>query len=158
MEVPLVKLSNGRTMPAVGFGTWRCDPDKLAEAVATALRAGVRHIDTAGIYRNEGLLGKEIAAAIRDGVLTREELFVASKLGMTQVRGDAAYATARPALYIVALHVPAIGLPWYPRCADVAGQGGAGHLVQPGGPRHRLPGPLHDGEPAADALPRMDGR
>jgi diketogulonate reductase-like aldo/keto reductase len=58
MEVPLVKLSNGRTMPAVGFGTWRCDPDKLAEVVATALRAGVRHIDTAGIYRNEGRWAK----------------------------------------------------------------------------------------------------
>ena len=68
-------------MPTVGFGTWRCDPDKLSGAVATALRAGVRHIDTAGIYKNEGLLGGVIRAAIEEGVCTREELFITSKLG-----------------------------------------------------------------------------
>lgn len=81
MACPLVPLSNGQKMPAVGFGTWRCDPDKLGEAVATALRSGVRHIDTAGIYRNEGLLGSVIRTAIDEGVCTREELFITSKLG-----------------------------------------------------------------------------
>ena len=81
MACPLVPLSNGRTMPSVGFGTWRCDPDKLAETVLTALRAGVRHIDTAGIYRNEGLLGKAIRTVIDEGVCTREDLFLTSKLG-----------------------------------------------------------------------------
>lgn len=91
---PVLPLSNGRTIPAVGFGTWRADTTKIGEALLTALRAGVRHIDTAGIYRNEALLGSVIKSAIDEGVCSREELFVTSKLGMGQMTPE----LVRPAI------------------------------------------------------------
>jgi alcohol dehydrogenase (NADP+) len=77
---PLLKLNNGRTMPAIGFGTWRCDSDKLETALTEALRVGYRHFDCAPIYRNEPIVGRALKAAIDGGLTTREQLFVTSKL------------------------------------------------------------------------------
>ena len=80
-----VKLSNGNSMPHLGFGTWRADSDKLGAAVLAALRLGYRHFDCAGLYRNEHIVGAAIATAIAEGVCTRAELFITSKLAMTQM-------------------------------------------------------------------------
>ncbi len=75
-KVPPIILNNGVEMPQLGFGVWQV-PDAEAEtAVATALEAGYRSIDTAAIYGNEEGTGKAIAAS---GV-AREELFVTTKL------------------------------------------------------------------------------
>jgi diketogulonate reductase-like aldo/keto reductase len=64
-------------MPATGFGTWQITPDSAAEkAVADALQAGYRHIDTAKIYGNERGVGAALAASD----IPREELFITTKL------------------------------------------------------------------------------
>ena len=70
-------LNTGKKVPAVGFGTWEIKPDAKAKAaVAAALEAGYRIIDTAMIYRNE----KGVGEAIRESGIPRDELFVTSKL------------------------------------------------------------------------------
>jgi diketogulonate reductase-like aldo/keto reductase len=75
-KVPPIILNNGVEMPQLGFGVWQVPDDEAEKAVATALEAGYRSIDTAAIYRNEEGTGKGIAAS---GV-SREELFVTTKL------------------------------------------------------------------------------
>lgn len=75
-KVPPIILNNGVEMPQLGFGVWQVPDDEAEKAVATALEAGYRSIDTAAIYGNEEGTGKAIAAS---GV-AREELFVTTKL------------------------------------------------------------------------------
>ena len=70
-------LSNGQTIPVVGFGTWQTPDGDVAEAsVLAALKAGYRHIDTAAAYKNEESVGRAIA---KSGV-PREEIFLTTKL------------------------------------------------------------------------------
>ena len=69
-------LNNDTTIPLLGFGTWKLTGQDAYNAVATALKAGYRHIDTAMIYRNE----EEVGQAIADSGIEREELFVTTKL------------------------------------------------------------------------------
>ncbi|MFC5856771.1 aldo/keto reductase [Streptomyces chlorus] len=74
--VPPITLNNGVVMPQLGFGVWQV-PDAEAEtAVAAALEAGYRSIDTAAVYGNEEGTGRAVAAS---GV-PREDLFVTTKL------------------------------------------------------------------------------
>lgn len=76
-----VTLNNGLEMPLVGYGVFRVpDGENLAEAVKMAIATGYRSIDTAQIYRNEEGVGRGIRAAIAEGLVTREELFVTSKV------------------------------------------------------------------------------
>ncbi|PJM97645.1 aldo/keto reductase [Streptomyces sp. CB01373] len=75
-KVPPIILNNGVEMPQLGFGVWQVPDDEAERAVATALEAGYRSIDTATIYGNEEGTGKAIAAS---GV-PREEVFVTTKL------------------------------------------------------------------------------
>lgn len=76
-----VTLNNGLEMPLVGYGVFRVpDGEDLAEAVKMAIETGYRSIDTAQIYRNEEGVGRGIRAAIAEGLVTREELFVTSKV------------------------------------------------------------------------------
>ncbi len=69
-------LPGGVAMPLVGFGTWQLRGGGAYDAVRHALRAGYRHIDTATMYGNEAECGR----ALRDSGLTREEVFVTTKL------------------------------------------------------------------------------
>ncbi|MED3804837.1 aldo/keto reductase [Lysinibacillus xylanilyticus] len=76
-----VTLNNGLEMPLIGYGVFRVpEGDDLAEAVKTAIAKGYRSIDTAQVYRNEESVGRGIRAAIEEGLVTREELFVTSKV------------------------------------------------------------------------------
>lgn len=76
-----VTLNNGLEMPLIGYGVFRVpEGDDLAEAVKTAIVKGYRSIDTAQVYRNEESVGRGIRAAIDEGLVTREELFVTSKV------------------------------------------------------------------------------
>ena len=76
-----VTLNNGVHIPAVGYGTFRVkDSDELAEMVTLAIKEGYRHIDTAHIYGNEESVGRGIQKAIDEGIVTRDELFVTSKV------------------------------------------------------------------------------
>ncbi|MFC4607021.1 aldo/keto reductase [Streptomyces maoxianensis] len=75
-KVPSISLNNGVAMPQLGYGVWQVPDDEAAKAVATALEAGYRSIDTAAIYENEAGTGRAVAAS----GLPREELFVTTKL------------------------------------------------------------------------------
>ncbi|MEU9986684.1 aldo/keto reductase [Streptomyces sp. NPDC048045] len=75
-KVPPIILNNGVEMPQLGYGVWQVPDDEAEQAVATALEAGYRSIDTAAIYGNEEGTGKAIAAS---GV-PREDVFVTTKL------------------------------------------------------------------------------
>ncbi|WP_055695867.1 aldo/keto reductase [Streptomyces prasinopilosus] len=84
--VPPITLNNGVTMPQLGFGVWQV-PDAEAEtAVAAALEAGYRSIDTAAAYGNEEGTGRAVAAS---GV-PREDLFITTKLWNDDQGYDAA--------------------------------------------------------------------
>jgi diketogulonate reductase-like aldo/keto reductase len=74
--VPAVKLNNGVEIPQLGFGVFQVPDDQTTAAVANALEAGYRSIDTAAIYGNESGVGRALAAS----GLPREELFITSKL------------------------------------------------------------------------------
>lgn len=75
-KVPPIILNNGVEMPQLGFGVWQVPDDEAERAVATALEAGYRSIDTAAIYGNEEGTGKAIATA----GIPREDIFVTTKL------------------------------------------------------------------------------
>ncbi len=67
---------DGTSIPAVGLGTWQSQPDDCYNAVRWALDEGYRHIDTAYAYGNESDVGR----AIRDSGISREQIFVTTKL------------------------------------------------------------------------------
>ncbi|MGA4838670.1 aldo/keto reductase [Streptomyces sp. G45] len=75
-KVPPIILNNGIEMPQLGFGVWQVPDDEAERAVATALEAGYRSVDTAAAYENEEGTGKALASS----GLAREELFVTTKL------------------------------------------------------------------------------
>jgi len=73
---PRVQLNNGISMPQLGLGVWRADTAEAEQAVAWALEAGYRLIDTAAMYGNEAGVGRAIAASS----LSRKDIFVTTKL------------------------------------------------------------------------------
>ena len=73
-------FSNGDKMDAIGLGTWKSEPGEVYKAVRAAIKVGYRHIDCAWIYQNEAEIGSAFADAFADGDVTREELWVTSKL------------------------------------------------------------------------------
>jgi len=75
-NVPTVALSDGRTMPQLGFGVFQVPDAETTAAVAVALAAGYRSIDTAAVYGNERGVGRALA----ESGLARDELFVTTKL------------------------------------------------------------------------------
>ncbi|MDO4621066.1 MAG: aldo/keto reductase [Lachnospiraceae bacterium] len=76
-----ISLNNGNTMPLQGFGTLQIKDAVVCEkCIYEAIKAGVRMFDTAPAYFNEEAVGKGIARAIADGLVTREELFIVTKL------------------------------------------------------------------------------
>ena len=80
-------LNNGVSIPVLGFGTWKAENGEVAyQAVLEALKAGYRHIDTAAIYKNEESVGR----AIRDSGISRQEIFVTTKLWNTNHSYDEA--------------------------------------------------------------------
>jgi 2,5-diketo-D-gluconate reductase A len=74
--IPTVKLSNGVEMPVLGFGVFQIPLDQTEQAVADALAAGYRSLDTAASYQNEEAVGR----AIKASDVPRDELFVTTKL------------------------------------------------------------------------------
>ena len=82
-------LNNNVKMPLLGFGVFQVPNDEAEQAVAEALRAGYRLIDTASSYRNEEGVGRAIA---KSGI-PREEIFVTTKLWIQ----DSGYETTKEA-------------------------------------------------------------
>lgn len=70
-------LSNGVTIPKIGFGTWQIpDGEEAYQAVSYALEVGYTHIDTAQVYQNEASVGRAIA----DSSLSRKDIFLTTKI------------------------------------------------------------------------------
>jgi diketogulonate reductase-like aldo/keto reductase len=80
-----LSLNNSVQMPALGFGVFQTPPDITADAVRAALRTGYRLIDTAAAYGNE----REVGQAIRDCGLAREEVFIETKVWISDYGYDA---------------------------------------------------------------------
>lgn len=88
-------LSNGHTIPVLGYGTWQVtDPSEAVDGVIAAVKAGYRHIDTAQMYGNEEYVG----VGIKKCGMPREELFVTSKLNNTNHGYKAARRTIEESL------------------------------------------------------------
>jgi 2,5-diketo-D-gluconate reductase A len=89
------RLNNGVLMPMLGFGVYQiADANECEQAVSDALRIGYRLLDTAAAYGNEEAVGRAIA---RSGV-AREELFVTTKLWLTDAGYEKTHAAFEQSL------------------------------------------------------------
>lgn len=75
-NVPMLKLSNGISIPQLGIGTFSLDAEQAYTSVLSALQNGYRHIDTAHAYGNERSVGR----AMKDSGVPREEIWLTSKV------------------------------------------------------------------------------
>ena len=84
--IPHFTLNNGVEIPVMGFGVFQTPPAETTAAVLAALKTGYRHIDTAAAYGNE----REVGAAIRSSGIARDEVFIETKVWVTDYGYDAA--------------------------------------------------------------------
>ena len=113
---PDATFHDGRTIPQLGYGVFKVEPDVAADVTGQALTAGYRHVDTAKLYANEEGVGR----AVRESGLPREEVFVTTKLWNDDHRFDDAIAACEASLerlgldyldlYMIHWAVPAQGL------------------------------------------------
>ena len=82
-----VTLNNGELMPIFGLGVFQSAPEDTVTAVKSAIKHGYRLIDTAAIYENE----REVGQAIKESGINREDLFVTTKLWLTDFGFDEAF-------------------------------------------------------------------
>ena len=91
LDAGTVTLNNGVSMPILGIGTFALSDSEAEESVYWALRDGYRLIDIARIYGDEAGVGRAIRRAIDEGLVTREEIFVTTKMWTSDYgNGDAA--------------------------------------------------------------------
>jgi diketogulonate reductase-like aldo/keto reductase len=82
--IPHLTLNNGVEMPALGFGVFQTPPDETRSAVAAALAAGYRHIDTAAAYGNE----REVGEAVATSGIDRSDVFLETKIWISDYGYD----------------------------------------------------------------------
>ncbi len=80
LKTGTVKLNSGYTMPIIGLGTWTLTGKTCENAVYEAIKSGDRLIDTALYYNNQEAVGRGVRRAIKDGLATREQLFITTKI------------------------------------------------------------------------------
>ncbi|OPZ82159.1 MAG: 2,5-diketo-D-gluconic acid reductase A [bacterium ADurb.Bin429] len=81
--VPARTLASGARMPCIGLGTFGSDHvshEAVAAAVLESAAVGYRHFDCAAVYGNERRIGESFRAMLESGLITREELWVTSKV------------------------------------------------------------------------------
>ena len=78
------KLSDGREIPAIGFGCYNAKAGDNYQIISDAIRSGYRFFDTASFYETEVVLGK----AIKDSGIPREEFFIQSKAWLDEMGYD----------------------------------------------------------------------
>ena len=88
-KIPYVTLNNGVRMPQLGYGVYQVDPAECERCVLDAIAAGYRMIDTAQAYHNEEAVG----AAVRKCGVPREQLFVVTKIWISNAGEERAYAS-----------------------------------------------------------------
>jgi len=86
MTVPQIELNDGNSIPQLGFGVFKVDPEETERIVTDALEVGYRHLDTAMIYGNEVGVGNAIKAL----GIPRNELFITTKLWNSDQGTDSA--------------------------------------------------------------------
>lgn len=109
-------------MPLVGLGTWQSAGETAASAVAMALHAGYRHIDTAPRYDNEEAVGE----GLRRGGLARQDLFITTKVWYTEIGDGPLQRSAKASLRRLGLdHVDLLLIHWPNRDIPLAESMGA---------------------------------
>lgn len=89
-----ITLNNGVKMPILGYGVYQIAPDITKRCVLDALEVGYRSIDTAQAYNNE----KEVGEAIKESGLSKNEVFVTSKIWITNAGEERAYDSIQKSL------------------------------------------------------------
>ena len=82
-KIPRRTLYTGAGMPAIGIGTFGSDKygeAEVAEAVYGAIGAGYRLVDCASVYQNEASIGNVLTRVMEEGIVSRKDLFVVSKV------------------------------------------------------------------------------
>ena len=87
-------LNTGRTIPAIGYGTYKSIGEDSSRVFAEAIRQGYRYIDTASFYENE----TEVGRAVKESGVVRSELFLASKVWKTEMGYDETMRAAERSL------------------------------------------------------------
>lgn len=84
-----VILNTGAKMPLEGFGVFQIpDAAQCEQVVYDAIKTGYRLLDTAAAYMNEEAVGKGVKRAIADGLTTREELFITTKVWVQDAKSE----------------------------------------------------------------------
>ena len=93
-------LNTGAKMPLEGFGVFQIpDAKECEQVVYDAIRTGYRLLDTAASYGNEKALGNGVKRAISEGLVTREELFVTTKVWVSDMKTEeTAYEAVKTSL------------------------------------------------------------
>lgn len=84
-----VTLNNGVVMPQIGYGVYQVAPSECRRCVGDALRTGYRMIDTAQAYHNE----EGVGAAVKESGIPRDELFLVSKIWISNYGYEKAKAS-----------------------------------------------------------------
>ncbi|WP_417829148.1 aldo/keto reductase [Thalassospira sp.] len=122
--------TNGATIPALGFGTFRMAEDDVKRIVPKALATGFRHIDTAQIYENEAAVGE----AIETSDVPRKEIFLTTKVWVKNYRHDDFIASVDESLKKLRTdYVDLLLLHWPNEDVPLAEQIGALNLVKNAG-------------------------
>lgn len=89
MTMEFVTLNTGAKMPLEGFGVFQIpDAAECEKVTYEAIKTGYRLIDTATAYGNEEAVGKAVARAIADGITTREDLFITTKVWVSDMKTE----------------------------------------------------------------------
>jgi alcohol dehydrogenase (NADP+) len=81
-QKPITQPQTTISQPLIGFGTWNLNvsPENTSAVVSLAIQTGYRQIDCAAAYRNEKAVGVGIADRLKKANLTRDQIWVTSKL------------------------------------------------------------------------------
>ncbi|NKB51434.1 MAG: aldo/keto reductase [Rhizobiaceae bacterium] len=111
-----ILAANGANIPALGLGTFRLQGEECTSIVLKALAAGYRHIDTAAFYENES----EIGAALRQSKISRDEIFLTTKVWPSEVADGAFQRSVEGSLQRLGLdQVDLLLIHWPPKNSNV---------------------------------------
>lgn len=82
-QIPMRSLGDGNSIPALGLGTLNLNENDAMNCIKTAIQSGFRLIDTSPVYGNEKAIGNALKECINSGLCKREDLFIVSKLWIT---------------------------------------------------------------------------
>ena len=89
-----VALRSGDLLPRIGLGVYKALPSETEAAVASALRLGYRHVDTAQVYGNEAEVGRAVAAFEAEHAAEGTRVFITTKARLAR-SGESAAGRAR---------------------------------------------------------------